>query len=1009
MATYQIYEFSARAVMSYAAEQDGVYTFALNRSATEHCKIPGAKHEQDSCAMFHQLMFQLQGKRWRERSEEKITALSDVLFYMDFTGIFDRRGTGRTQQVRREKARDMFRPEGITLDFGSGPCCYVAFERSASMSRQSRLSFIRADLYEPMRRRIMLDMELDRCQLSKLYAYNGLLFSTGVRVDGIRIDRKHRVIVVDNPTKKMERVPVVSMQEGGQRGSFFRYEALEDMKITCFDGVGLISKEYAEVVDKACCGSHIHTSFQIRMPYIKGMLHQVDFKDFFRNCGTMSLVDIWGKIHSLSSVDIILTRSQFKAYDWLRENDMTWEDYWDAFREYNHALYITNLSKTEPEKLVELNYQFLSTISIQPEEFRPADLPDGWSHSPEDDHRQWLTKATETAYFNFRANERYRLAYFRRGLRQPKGSRANIMARVLEKNPKFIREPVYAEQLDRQARKILKGYAVGRLLVAGDNRFLSGDLLELMWRLAESPGAALPPQQAFYARAQTDYFADDSFFAPGAAYAHEDSCTLLRNPHIARNEELQLSVYPDGDELRQYYLGHLTDVVMVSADSLAAERLGGADYDGDLIKTIADPILNRCVKRNYDYDFFQKLSNDRNLPLLKIPALSAPKSDANDWQARFQTVENTFAARIGQICNAALDRSVVAYSERTDKKTRKQYRQELEALAILSGLEIDATKTGVRPDLNDSIGGRKVKRTPFLQYKYLVERAEEKPRAWYEPTHRERLEAFFAGIDWDQVDSPVERLPWLARQLERNTPKVQEKPAKDGELFAFAQERNWKRQLDEKTLSSVSALLWDYEHCLSRIRACRAPAKGQQRKTDINRILYARGQEEVCDSDELYAFFQQLSPERISTLRRAIVDQQWHLMTEGQREEFLREWLPEGADYYDLLTDFRHGGFRLLGDLVCDMDDLATARERKQLRRPADSPAFRKMMEAYLSAPFNGSERAVVSKVCRKLLNKIVRPSLAVPYVVALGKRNLLWDLLLDHIEEHVLEVDHAE
>ena len=28
---------------------------------------------------------------------------------------------------------------------------------------------------------------------------------------------------------------------------------------------------------------------------------------------------------------------------------------------------------------------------------------------------------------------------------------------------------------------------------------------------------------------------------------------------------------------------------------------------------------------------------------------------------------------------------------------------------------------------------------------------------------------------------------------------------------------------------------------------------------------------------------------------------------------------------------------------------------------------------------------------------------------VALGKRNLLWDLLPDHIEEHVLEMEHAE
>ena len=108
-------------------------------------------------------------------------------------------------------------------------------------------------------------------------------------------------------------------------------------------------------------------------------------------------------------------------------------------------------------------------------------------------------------------------------------------------------------------------------------------------------------------------------------------------------------MYPDGDTLRQHYLGHLTDVVMVSADSLAAERLGGADYDGDLIKTIADPILNRCVKRNYDYDVHQQLSNNANLPLLKIPSLSAPKSAATDWQARFQPVDHTFPARLRPI------------------------------------------------------------------------------------------------------------------------------------------------------------------------------------------------------------------------------------------------------------------------------------------------------------------------------------------------------------------------
>ena len=41
---------------------------------------------------------------------------------------------------------------------------------------------------------------------------------------------------------------------------------------------------------------------------------------------------------------------------------------------------------------------------------------------------------------------------------------------------------------------------------------------------------------------------------------------------------------------------------------------------------------------------------------------------------------------------------------------------------------------------------------------------------------------------------------------------------------------------------------------------------------------------------------------------------------------------------------------------------------------------------------------------CRELLTEIVKPTLAVHYVVALGKQNLLWDLLPEYIEQNVLE-----
>ena len=253
---------------------------------------------------------------------------------MDFEGVFDRNSSSPKSLELQSKAKSMFDGAGIGLDLGAGYHRYYAFERSASMSRKSQLTFIRDDFYYPVRRRIMMDMELGDCQLSKLYAYNGLMLSSGTRVDNIEIDKPHRVIVID------------------------------------------------KVRDKAYCGEHVHTSFQIRMPYVKGMLHKVDFKHFLSSTGVQTITDIYGNSHRIDDVDIILTKSMFKGYGWLKDCNMTWDDYWNAFRKYNHALYITNVSHVIPQEYTDLNYQFISTLAITDEEFRPKDLPDGWDHSP---------------------------------------------------------------------------------------------------------------------------------------------------------------------------------------------------------------------------------------------------------------------------------------------------------------------------------------------------------------------------------------------------------------------------------------------------------------------------------------------------------------------------------------------------------------------------------------------------------------------------------------------------
>ena len=1013
---YRIYELSARAVISYGRKQDGTYTFHLSAAETEKCKSLSAPHEQDDNALFYQIMCVLHGDAFTGApSGQLVTDLSDIIFYMDFSGIFDRSGARKKHLIRQEKAKALFRPEGASLDFGSGPHRYLAFERSGSMSRQARLSFIREDFYDAVRRRIMMNMTIGDCQLSKLYAYNGLMLSSGIRIDGIGIDQPHRVVVVDNPVRTPPPIEVITVVDDGTQNStrkYHRVEAMADVEVTCFDGEGLISKQYARLVDEKLCGKKVHTSFQIRMPYVKGMLHEVDFKDYLDRSGADTITDLWGVQHPIQKVDIILTKSMFKGCGWLSGSGMSWEDYWAVFRKYRHALYITNVSKEKPENTTELNYQFLNTVSLKADEFRPADLPDGWDRSPETDERNWLTKQTELAYYNFCADELFRRNYFlekfeRVSWWERHQGKDQLLAAVLKKNPRFINEPIYAKRLEAEADKIAEQYAVGRLIVAGDNRYLSGDLLDFLNCLPVTKTGTSKKVNTFINFRWELELNHQNFFAPGAAYQSGHVCTLLRNPHIARNEEMQLYPLEDSKNLRDQYLGHLTDVVMVGYTSLAAERLGGADYDGDMIKTISDPILNDCVKRNIHHDPPRPrsiFSRSHNLPLLMIPTAQPQIRSADDWEARFETVRSTFSSRVGQICNAALDRSIIAYNENSDTEERARCREETETLAILTGLEIDSAKSGIRPDLDEYLTHKAVKRSAFLKYKTLVEEAETR-RAWYEPTHAARVKAFFKKVDWDAVDSNVERLPYLAQQLKKNTPRIKARPVKDEELFSFARQPDWKEQLNSDKLAAVDALLQDYDACLSRIRACRVPLKEKKRKSDVERILYARGQEDAYDPDELYALFGSLPPEKVSALRQAMREQAWHLMDEDARERFLREWLPEFEDIYDLLTDFRFGGYRILGDIVCDMEDENTDREKKQLFRESDSKAFTAMMSAFADKSASRSYRDAVTAKCRELLTAIVRPALAVRYVVALGRRDLLWELLPEYIEKNVLEV----
>ena len=333
---YSIIQISARSILNCAQKKEDGYRFCFdadadaNRYAVQHTT-------QDDCAMYRQL-FDLLGRQELRRLDGIERSLEEALVYLDFSDIFGRRPVGQTKALQ-DMAEQLFRPEGIELNLGHGPLHFRAFERSASMSRNNMLSFIRCDLYDAMWERMTLGMSIGKCQLAKLYAYNGLLFTSGHAVDSplFRMDADH-IIVVDNPRSIVKDVAVVTVEDDGSEGPIRRYSRVErtaDIDVLEFDGEGLISQELAR--DLGPFGSD-HYSFQVRLPYIKGMVHKVNFRRLFTEFGVAEIEDIEGVRHPVSRVNMILTKSMCKGWGWMKENGLSWREYLDRCEKYGHTL-----------------------------------------------------------------------------------------------------------------------------------------------------------------------------------------------------------------------------------------------------------------------------------------------------------------------------------------------------------------------------------------------------------------------------------------------------------------------------------------------------------------------------------------------------------------------------------------------------------------------------------------------------------------------------------------------
>ena len=134
---YKIFELSVKALLAYAKPGNGCWYFDLDREATKNCiKLP--VREQKENALFDQLMI-MRNKPLTSKDGAVITDLSEVIFYADFSGIFDRDAGNPYYATLQDKAKSLFIPGNLMLDLGGGQkCCQRTTTRKISPLRHHR-------------------------------------------------------------------------------------------------------------------------------------------------------------------------------------------------------------------------------------------------------------------------------------------------------------------------------------------------------------------------------------------------------------------------------------------------------------------------------------------------------------------------------------------------------------------------------------------------------------------------------------------------------------------------------------------------------------------------------------------------------------------------------------------------------------------------------------------------------------------------------------------------------
>ncbi len=650
------------------------------------------------------------------------------------------------------------------------------------------------------------------------------------------------------------------------------------ININMFDGEGIISMEFCKEITKALHTIHPDgkydnsTSFQIRLPYVKGMVHACDFKEFFKEKGITSIKHIkYGdenKEYDISKIKMILTSSQFKLKSLLTktsDSNLKINNYIKRINQYGYSFGIINANLPQKDNLCLLEYQFVSTLPLSINNIMSL-----------------LTKNNDVIN-DYCSKESIT------------GSLVGNEKKIFEVNENFyLNTDRFSNQRKNKFNKLVNDAKFCKCSAQGTRKFLSGDLLQFLYYISFE-------KEEFVEK--PELLKDSYYYMPNVG----SPAVFLRSPHYSRNEIPLLNYDSSEQAERNKYFSHLNGTVMINPYGLGAERLGGADYDGDTVLVVDEPFILRAAKKLY------KINGTKYL-LAKIPSLGGDKKVYNNYNNRLECFQNTFSSRVGLLSNAAFYRAVEVYGE--DFTTSNDH-NEIAEYTILNGLEIDSAKNGKKPYMKDKTNTM----TTDKAYKNFLKGKKEYEKNQSLKIYEEMLESIYDEFNLIP-DGLIEDYSNNVLRTSFEMNRIKLKPLEDIEKVNKFKISKKEINIDEAYLKTL-AICVSYKNMKSTFHRLLNHISIEKRKEILNNIynemnvVLNKKKSFNVDVNALLNEFRDIDNiEGNKLLNKYVQDNKFHFIKDkNERISYINDLFGDEMidnNILDLLSSFDNDGFKLL-------------------------------------------------------------------------------------------------